>query len=47
MRLSQKLTTSPRRSVGVLLLKEEEKVITLNTNTFPSFIRRGVMPERA
>jgi hypothetical protein len=46
-RLSQKFTTSPRRSVGVLLLKEEEKVMILNINTFPSFPRRGVMPERA
>jgi hypothetical protein len=34
-------TTSPRHSVGVLLLKKEEKVNVLITITFPSFLRRG------
>jgi hypothetical protein len=35
----------PDGTVGVLLLREEEKVIILYINTFPSFQRRGVMPE--
>jgi hypothetical protein len=30
---------------GVLLLQKEEKVKVLYINTFPSFSRRGVMPE--
>jgi len=35
----------PPDKSGVLLLREEEKVIVLYINTFPSFQRRGVMPE--
>jgi hypothetical protein len=45
MGVSKKLTTSPRRTVGVLLLREEEKVKVLIIITFPYFLRRGVMPE--
>jgi len=45
MGVSQKSTTSPQRAVGVLLLKKEEKVKALIIKYFPSFSRRGVMPE--
>ncbi len=35
----------PPDKSGVLLLREEEKVNALIILTFPSFLRRGVMPE--
>jgi hypothetical protein len=44
-RVSQKSTTSPQRAVGVLLLRKEEKIKVLIIKCFPSFPRRGVMPE--
>jgi hypothetical protein len=40
-----KINHLPPDKSGVLLLKKEEKYIVLYINTFPSFIRRGVMPE--